>query len=406
MYNIKLSSYVPEPKPVTTDRIVAAHYYPAWKRGAARLHNGFDDLAERFPENTPLMGYYDEENPEVCDWEIKWAVEHGINCFVYCWYRNHENTGKPITVDDLRCGHGIHEALFHARYRNFIRFAIMFENAPRWGSTTREDLLENLMPFWTEQYFRKDNYLKIDGKPVLFFCAQWRFELDHIFADAEDQRETFERCREYAKAQGFPGLIIADVDWDGRPIKSVFDDRMARGYDFRFGYNSCYKPTCDFPEQEDVIKGQVLSYQKRLALDPMRHIPTASCFSDPTPRTTEHWNDLGFRFSEQKVWYLEPENFRSVLERMKAMSDALPDGAWAKKIMMIDNWNEWDEGHYVSPSHGFGFRYLQAVREALTECDNLPDYRMPQDMGFTGYNTSWVTPDFSAFCEKRLAEKK
>ena len=39
-------------------------------------------------------------------------------------------------------------------------------------------------------------------------------------------------------------------------------------------------------------------------------------------------------------------------------------------------------------------------------CDNLPDYRMPQDMGFTGYNKSWITPDFGPLCAKRLAEKK
>lgn len=31
MYNIKLYDHVPEPKPATSDRIVAAHYYAAWK---------------------------------------------------------------------------------------------------------------------------------------------------------------------------------------------------------------------------------------------------------------------------------------------------------------------------------------------------------------------------------------
>ena len=113
MYNIKLEEYVPEPKPVTSDYIVAAHYYAAWKKGAAQLHNGFEDLHD-YPERTPLMGYYDEENPEVCDWEIKWAVEHGINCFIHCWDRLKNNTGKPVTVNDLRCGHGLHEALFNA----------------------------------------------------------------------------------------------------------------------------------------------------------------------------------------------------------------------------------------------------------------------------------------------------
>ena len=111
MYNIKLENYVPEPKPATSDMIIAAHYYAAWKKGAAGIHNGFDDLHE-YPERTPLMGYYDEENPVTCDWEIKWATEHGINCFIHCWYRKKENMGKPVTVNDLRCGHGLNQNKF------------------------------------------------------------------------------------------------------------------------------------------------------------------------------------------------------------------------------------------------------------------------------------------------------
>ena len=86
------------------------------------------------------------------------------------------------------------------------------------------------------------------------------------------------------------------------------------------------------------------------------------------------------------------------------MTDALPEGAWGRRIMMIDNWNEWDEGHFVAPSHKFGFKFLQAIREVLTKRNNLPDYVTPQDQGFSGYNTSWRTPDFAEFCAKALRE--
>ena len=79
----------------------------------------------------------------------------------------------------------------------------------------------------------------------------------------------------------------------------------------------------------------------------------------------------------------------------EALTAALPEDAWGRRIMMIDNWNEWDEGHFVAPSHKFGFKFLQAIREVLTKRNNLPDYVMPQDAGFGGYNTSWRTPDFT-----------
>ena len=319
MYDIKLTNYTPEPTPVSTDRIIAAHYYAAWKKGAPGIHNGFDDLHD-YPERTPLMGYYDEENPAVCDWEIKWAVEHGINCFIHCWYRKLDNMGKPVTVNDLRCGHGLHEALFHAKYQKFMKFAIMF------------------------------------------------------------------------------GLCNGSTD------EQVYEENIARGYDFRFGYDSGYIPEKDFPDEEEVINGQCERFKQYLRLDPMKHIATASCFRDATPRTTEHWISMGYKFHKEKKWRLSPEKFRLVLRGMKEAADKLPDGAWAKRIMMIDNWNEWDEGHYVSPSHEFGFKYLQAIREELTMRDNLPDYRTPQDLGLDGYNTSWEIPGFKQICERKLHE--
>lgn len=397
MYNIKLTSYVPEPNPVTVDRIVAAHYYAAWKKGSAEIHEGFDDIHD-YPERTPLMGYYDEENPAVCDWEIKWAVEHGINCFIHCWYRKIENMGKPVTEKDLRCGHGLHEALFNAKYQKYMKFAIMFENSPLWGTTDEKDILENLMPFWMENYFKRDNYLKIDNKPVL--CVYFQRRLDAVFPNPEEQKKMFDSCREYAKREGFDGMIFALCE--GGKEKEKHDNGVARGYDFQFGYSSGYSPEADYPEQEEIIKGQCDSFSSYLKNDCMRQIPTASCFRDSTPRTTERWINMGYTFYNERKWYLTPENFRLVLRKMKQMSDELPEGAWAKRIMMIDNWNEWDEGHFVAPSHAFGFKYLQAIREELTEKDNLPDYRTPQDLGLDGYNTSWEIPEFRKICEKKF----
>ena len=63
MYNIKFENYVPKPSPATSDRIVAAHYYAAWKKGAPGLHNGFDDL-HPFPERTPIWQSWPVESQD------------------------------------------------------------------------------------------------------------------------------------------------------------------------------------------------------------------------------------------------------------------------------------------------------------------------------------------------------
>lgn len=395
MYNIRLADYVPEPKPVTGDYFVCAHYYAAWKKGAARLHNGFDDLHD-YPERTPLMGYYDEENPEVCDWEIKWAVEHGINCFIHCWYRNKENEGKPITVKDLRCAHDLHEALFNARYQKYMKFAIMYEASKRWGGTNAQDLREHLMPFWMENYFQRDNYLLLDGKPVLFVYDTWNQVRDAF--TPEEQKAAFDECREYAIRKGFKGMIFALMNNTMDPAEQA--DIYARGYDFRFSYSLPREEQRRLPPEAEMLEEHKRILEKHVKDDPMRYTMTVCCFRDSEPRRTKAWIDQGFNFKPEYEWYLSPESFRQVVRYCRELAEKLPEGAIGKKIIMVDNWNEWDEGHFVSPSCGYGFKYLQAIREELTRRDNLPDYRLPQELGLGGYNTSWEIPDFTGVSRK------
>ncbi len=397
MYNIQLTDYVPEPKPVTSNYLVCAHYYAAWKKGAAGLHNGFDDI-HGYPERTPLAGYYDEENPAYADWEIKWAVEHGINCFIHCWYRYKDNVCKPVKRENLRCAHALHEAFFHAKYEKMMKFAIMFETSPRWGTTTPEDMLENVMPFWMENYFSRGNYLIIDNKPVLFNFA-WE-TLAACFASPEEQRQVFDQCREYCRRHGFDGMIFAANERSGS--KEAIDEVISRGYDFCFNYNSGYTGE-NFPPEEKAIADMKAFYEKQIGMDPRRYITTASCFYDPEPRTTQHWMDMGYRFDTAHKFYVYPDGYRKVLQNCRELADALPRENVGRKIIMIDNWNEWDEGHYVAPSHKFGFRYLQAIREELTQRDNLPDYRMPQDIGLSNFNASWGEPDLGEICKERFS---
>ena len=118
MYNIKLANYVPEPKPATSDRIVAAHYYAAWKKGAAGLHEGFDDLHD-FPERTPLMGYYDEGIPEVADWEIKFLVEHGYDFQHFCWYLGN---GASVIKEPRLADAALHDGYFNAKYSDMLDY--------------------------------------------------------------------------------------------------------------------------------------------------------------------------------------------------------------------------------------------------------------------------------------------
>ena len=154
-------AYVPEPQPVATQILVGAQNCPLWEADKPQMWN----QVLKHPERTPTLGFYSQENPEVADWETKWAVEHGISFFVYCWYRNGQ--GGPVKMN---FGSAIHDALLKSRYVSKMKFAIMWENQARGtaGVSGEADLMENLLPFWIENYFRHSSYLKIDNKPLLF----------------------------------------------------------------------------------------------------------------------------------------------------------------------------------------------------------------------------------------------
>ena len=73
--------YIPEPVPVHSELLVGAHHCPLWEADKPEM---WAQLLLH-PERTPALGFYAGENPEVADWETTWAVEHGIDFFIYCW---------------------------------------------------------------------------------------------------------------------------------------------------------------------------------------------------------------------------------------------------------------------------------------------------------------------------------
>ena len=156
-----VGQYIPAPQPVATKLLVGAHHCPLWEADKPQMW----DNVVKHPERTPTLGFYAQENPEVSDWETKWAVEHGVSFFVYCWYR--ASQGKPV---EMRFGSAIHDALFKAKFTDKIKFTIMWENQSRGtsGVADEQDLMQNLLPFWIENYFRHPSYLKVDNKPLLF----------------------------------------------------------------------------------------------------------------------------------------------------------------------------------------------------------------------------------------------
>lgn len=359
------ADYVPAPEPPDKDILVGCHYCPLWKQGSRA---GVWELIEPFPARKPALGFYDEDNPEVTDWEIKWALDHGIDFFIYCWYR--ANQQAPV---EQNLGHAIHDGLFHSRYGDRFRWCIMWENQSRGraGVASEADFLETLLPYWIETYFKRPDYLKIDGKPMLYIYRP-EFLVDDL-GGVEQVRSALDKAREICRQAGFEGLWLLGEyrGVDPRPLRLMAD----LGLDAAFQY--CW-PVGGDPDDGEAIATQEQFWRQWREMDILPYQITASMGWDSTP-----WHPSFSR------WHLTPDGFRDLCERARAEAMSLPEGSLGRRMVLLDNWNEFGEGHYIFPHREYGFGYLDAVRQAFAPDAGPHLDLVPEDLGLGPYGSRY-----------------
>ncbi|MDR2848960.1 MAG: glycoside hydrolase family 99-like domain-containing protein, partial [Verrucomicrobiota bacterium] len=354
--------YIPEPVPAKTDVLVGAHHCPLWEADKPQMWLN----VLKHPERTPALGFYAQENPEVSDWETKWAVEHGVSFFIYCWYRA-EQGGAVKT----RYGTAIHDALFKSRFADKMRFTIMWENQSRGtsGVADERDLFDNLLPYWLENYFRHPGYLKVDNRPVLFIYRPEFLVQD--LGSVENVRAAFAKMRQVCRDAGFDGLTLLG-EYRGLDPKHLALMKDL-GLDYTFAY--CWY-VHGSPAPRQAIEAQLASIRKTQELAILPQVVTVS-------QAWSGWQDEG------TIWKIPPVDFEGLLREAKAFIATLPPGELGSKMLLLDNWNEWGEGHYLAPYREYGFGYLDAVRSVFAPDAGPHEDLLPEDIGLGPYDAAY-----------------
>ena len=352
----KADAVPPPVKADTGDIKVGAMFYPGWMPGTGW---GWS-LLDPYPNRKPALGYYDDTNVEVMDWQIKWALEHGVSFFNFCWYRDAGNEGKPVVP---WLNETLERGLLKSHFIDQFEFAITWENHNRGGISSKEDLQETLLPYWIEHYFSHPSYLKFDGKPVLFI-----YSMDVFMAQLggiENARAAMDAMREQCRAAGLNGLIVAgECRSDDR---AVFERFQQMGLDASWSYGM------------EKIEGLRLRQIWNLLPD----IATITMGWDPRP-----WQEyIGYWWTSH--WQRTPAEFREVAEKTLSIMESWPEGSIARHIVQLDNWNEWGEGHYIAPSREHGFGYLEAIRQTFAPNSTKPVNLVPEDVGMGPYEESY-----------------
>jgi hypothetical protein len=196
-------------------------------------------------------------------------------------------------------------------------------------------------------------YLRVDGKPLFLVYRPLQLPDPKNFATA---------CRAAFAHAGFPGVQLVYVE----SMEAV--DQRLRPVDL--GFDACV----EFPPHGRAVPADttativkrdwagyrydypqtVLAFCKRESV-PYTRYPAVFPSWDNTPRQPT----MGTSFDG-----VSPEAFRVYVEekidevRCFLMGD--------ERLLFVNAWNEWAEGAHLEPDTGFGHRWLEAMRDAVS----------------------------------------
>ncbi|MDD4103162.1 MAG: glycoside hydrolase family 99-like domain-containing protein, partial [Kiritimatiellae bacterium] len=370
--NLKLpqAEYVPEPQPLENPYEIGALYFPGWSRVEA-----WERIWKVAPERKPALGWYDEANPEVVDWQIKWAAENGLSYFLVDWYWHKGQQHHDHWI----------KAYKQARYRKHLKWAVMWANHNGEGSHSEADQAE-VAKFWIENYFNMPEYYQIDGKPVVMIWSAYNMNRD--LGSNDGCKRLLDLSRRLAVEAGHKGIYFIAMKWPEASVEpAVVQSYKDMGFDMTSIYHYMHhggkaKNTHRF--HFDLVADSNYDHWKGLhETGILPFLPNLSTGWDDRP-----WH--GDRGTE--IYGRTVEHFRRICSDAKRFADET-----GVKRLVLAPINEWGEGSYAEPNAEFGFGMYEAVRDTfcLKPADGWPMNYVPSDVGLGPYDLPIPQPDLT-----------
>ena len=358
--------YAPEPRPIKTDIDICAFYFPGWESSAK-----WDCIRKLAPGRKPLLGYYDESKPLCVDWQIKWAVENGISCFLVDWYWVQGRQQLTHWFDAYR----------KARYRDLLKVAIMWANHNPPGTHSADDWLQ-VASHWIDRYFPLSGYYHIDGKPAVFIWDPKAIRKD--LGSSQAVRKVFDESRTLARNAGFGGITLIAMGYDFS--ESHIRELKEEGY---YGVTTYHEwgsridgqVTQKLFSYEDVVRRSPEAWKsKNEAADGLVYYPLVDTGWDSRP-----WHGYKAMVIQGRTSRL----FEDLLRQARTFCKENQKG-----MLILGPVNEWGEGSYIEPCTEFGFEMLEAVRStfAAGPSSRWPVNISPPDVGLDPHEFSFQQP--------------
>ncbi len=362
--NLPPADYVPEPIPAKTDYEIGAFYFPGWYSSAR-----WDPIRQTAPERKPVLGWYDEANPECCDWQIKWAIENGISFFLVDWY---------WSAGSRQFEHWVRDAYMKARYRSYLKWCIMWANHNP-PNTHSEDDFRAVARYWVDNCFGMDEYYRIDNKPVVMIWSTSRIRDD--MGGSEGAKRGLDICQQIAREAGYAGIYFAAMQGpDKTGLERIRDEgyQMSSIYHYMDHGGRAEQPT--YYPFSLVAETSYDYWQLQQTLGILPFLPNLATGWDSRP-----WHGDKATVVHGRTVPL----FRRICEDARRFCEET-----GNRRVALAPLNEWGEGSYAEPCKEFGFGMYNAVRDVFCQqpAGGWPPNVAPRDVGLGPYDLPTTTP--------------
>jgi len=324
---------------------VAVYYFPGWSGELKKWRetHGWDSI-KKYPERRPLLGWYNESDPDVINQQADWMVSYGIDYVVFDWYWSADQ--KPFNT------HAV-DAFVHRPVKT-PGFAFAWANHN--DNIRRRDQFVNMMNVILDNYATNAKYWTIDGKPVIFVVNGQKFVATE--KKCCERGAFIQAANVLAKSRGFSGLYFIA----GMPATKYWVEQgVAVGFSAFSAYN--IRRPMVVREDESVKAptsyGELVSGYSRIwawmVTQPVDYLVPVSAGWDKRP-----WGGSA-RSAEDLARPASPADFGRHLRDAVGFAKAHR----STRAVVICCWNEFGEGTYIEPTEGDGFGYLNEVRKAL-----------------------------------------
>jgi hypothetical protein len=311
---------------------VGAYYYP-WYRGSGQnlRRNQWRNVMRLHlvPPQEPKCGLYDSANPAIVQEHIEQSLHAGLDFWAVSWW------GPESPTDNV-----FKDVILKHPDAAKLKYAVLYESTGRMGgfdNPTYKNWISDLK-YIKETYFDNPNYLKINGKPVIFFYLSREYFRNK-------GQEALEQMR-----KEFPELyLVGDDVYFGNNPAEKYKAEWAQNFDAVTAYDVYGQSIGKFGATQQAVDFLATNY--RQAKETANSVGVGFM-----PTIAPGYNDTAVRQGHpgRARYFTDIENskegdvFREMIRRA-----ALPNlDSTCERMMLITSFKEWFEDSQIEATAG------------------------------------------------------